>query len=99
MSVFDDLLPTVNATVLAQLGEPLTVDGQAVQGDFAQPWEQGFLGGVAAASSQPQAVLADADVPADPVGKTLTARGQDYTIADSRPDGYGMTVLLLETAA
>jgi len=99
MTFLDTQIARVNTAVLARLGEPVTVNGQSVTGDFAQPWQQGFLEGVSASASQPQVVLADEDVPANPVGLSVVARGGTYTIAEARPDGYGLTTLLLETAA
>jgi hypothetical protein len=99
VSFLTEQIEAVNTAALDTFGEPVTVDGTSVTGDFAQPWEQGFLGGVSAAASGPQLVLVDDDVPADPVGKTVTARGLNFTIAEARPDGYGLTLLLLEAAA
>jgi hypothetical protein len=37
-------------------------------------------------------------VPATPVGKTVTARSRSFRIADVRDDGRGLSTLMLEAA-
>lgn len=97
---FADIQTRVNTTVLARLGMGApTLDGVAVLGDFSSPYTTGYLDGVNAAGSRPTLIMPSADVPANVVGKTVTAGGQNYTVAESQPDSMGYTVLLLESAA
>ena len=87
-----------NAAALAAFGGDVVLDGLPVRGDFHEPADQVFLDGVSAVATRPQVVVLDADVPDAPVGKRCTANGQQWLVADARPDGCGMTVLMLERA-
>ena len=86
-----------NAAALAAFGEAITLDGVTLQGDFCEPSDQVFLEGVSAVSNQPQIVVMSSSVPANPVGKLVVARSRNFTVGDTRPDGRGMTALMLET--
>ena len=95
---FADLQTRVNTTALSRLGEDVLLDGATVRGDFATPYEQGFLDGVSAEARVPQVTLASAAVPALVHGKTVVARGSNYTVVSHKPDGFGLSTLLLERA-
>ena len=86
-----------NAATLAVFGEIVTLNGVAVQGDFCEPSDQVYLDGVSAVADVPQVVVASGDVPTNPYGKTVVARGRTFTIGDTRPDGCGLTILRLES--
>ena len=47
----------------------------------------------------PPSPLPSAGLPADPVGLTLLISGVSYTVVEHRPDGTGVSILLLELAA
>lgn len=87
-----------NSRALAVFGETITLNGVVVQGDYCDPSDQVYLDGVSAVANVPQVVVASDAVPANPYGKTVVARGRNFTIGDTRPDGRGMTLLLLESA-
>lgn len=95
---FQALQTRTNTAALAAFGAAIVLDGDVVQGDFHAPADQVFLDGVSAIAARPQVVLADADVPAAPVGKPCTAGGASWIVADARPDGFGLTTLFLERA-
>lgn len=88
---------TVNARALRAFGRVHQVDGVDVRGDFTRPGKVYTVGdGMQVAATVPTLVIADADVPADPVGKTAVCDGDSFVIAERRPDGCGLTVLELE---
>lgn len=88
----------VNSAALAAFGATITLNGVAVRGDFVSPSNEIDLDGAMVVDNVPQAIVASASVPAEPVGKTCVVAGVSYTVADARPDGYGLTRLLLERA-
>lgn len=86
-----------NTAALAAFGEAITLNGALVRGDFCEPSDQVYLDGVSAVANMPQVIVASGNVPASPVGKTVVARSRSFIVGDARPDGRGMTTLLLET--
>ncbi len=95
---FATLQARVNATALKRLGEDVLLDGITLQGDFAAPYAQGYMEGVSAEACAPQVTLSSADVPASVHGKTVLARGTSYTVVSHKPDGFGLSTLILELA-
>lgn len=87
-----------NTAALAVFGEAVSVDGVDIVADFHEPDEEVRFGDVSAVARVPRLVLLSADVPAQPVGKTVEARDRNFTIADARHDGRGMAILELEAA-
>lgn len=85
-----------NRAVLRVFGGSITVNAVAVQGDFCEPGDVVYMDGVAAVASQPIAVILTSDVPANPFGKTVVADSRNWTIGEAKPDGRGMTNLMLE---
>ena len=92
-----------NAAVLAVFGNtPGVLGWEDVQGDFVEPSDEVFLGGVSAMARVPQYVMLSSAVPAQVVGMPLclTPPGETdartYKVARAQPDGLGMTTLLLE---
>lgn len=53
-------------------------------------------GEIGVESSQPLFLCAAADVPTGIRGKTITVSGISYTVRGLRPDGTGITILVLE---
>lgn len=98
MGTWAALESRVNSAALAVFGESVTVDGIDLTGDFHEPHEEVQLGEVSAVSGVPRIVMLSTLVPEAPVGLPVTARGRYFTIADARPDGRGLTVLMLEAA-
>lgn len=95
---FAALQARVNATALKRLGEDVLLDGITVRGDFATPYAQGYMDGVSAEASAPQVTLSSSGVPAGVHGKTVVARGTSYTVVSHKPDGFGLSTLILELA-
>ena len=79
-------------------GESVVVDGQARQAEFHEPHEAVEVGEFSAVAAVPRIVMQSHLVPPAPVGKPVAVRYRNYRIADARPDGRGLTVLLLELA-
>lgn len=92
-----------NAAVMAVFGSALAVYGtQAtlgaveVEGDFVEPSDQINFDGVSAMANVPQFVLLSSLVPAQVVGLGLLVAGRSFSVGQSKPDGLGITTLLLE---
>lgn len=87
----------------AEFADTATLDGAAVVGIFDRAYEQGAIGISGMASGQPVFTLPASSVPAAVVGKALViAAGLgagSYLVAESQPDGTGLTVLVLERTA
>lgn len=94
---FDAARDRVNATALQRFGEEHLLDGVTVRGDFVKPGKTFTLSdGMGIAARVPTLVVADGDVPADPVGKIANCEGEDYSVELDTPDGLGLTVLELQ---
>ena len=85
-----------NTAALAAFGASIVLDGLPVLGDFHAPGDQVFLDGVSAMATRPQVTVLSTDVPDAPVGLRCMANAQQWRVADARPDGNGLTVLILE---
>lgn len=83
---------------LADFGELVTLDGVSVTAIVDLDYAVSGVGPHGMSSAAPALTLPTASVPATPVGKAVVARGVNYTVAEDRPDGTGMSVLLLEAA-
>lgn len=90
-------LTRLNTKVLRRFGAPQQLAGQAVQGQFVLPGKTFTLSdGIEIQARVPLLLVADADVPAAPVGQAAVCEAQGYTVQEARPDGLGLTVLELE---
>lgn len=95
---FAALQSRVNATALNRLGVDVVLDGVTVRADFCEPYTQGYMDGASAEARAPQITLNSDDVPAAVSGKTVVAGGVNYTVIGHKPDGFGLSTLLLELA-
>lgn len=95
---FAALQTRVNTTALRRLGEDVLLDGVTVRADFAAPYAQSYLDGVSAEAKTPQITLASTSVPAAVDGKAVVARSTNYTVVGHKPDGFGLSTLMLELA-
>lgn len=96
---FDDL----NAVCAATFGEPVTIrrPGRAdtvVTGIFDRRHYALDAEGGAVSTLHTSVTVVDADCGPVPRESTVEARGTVYGVADTRPDGQGMTVLVLRDA-
>lgn len=87
------------APYFADFGEAATLGGQAVRGIFDNGHQAATVGALGMAATQPVFTMPSADVPPAPVGSVLVVRGAPYTVVEHRPDGTGVSELLLEEAA
>jgi hypothetical protein len=92
---FETQIQAMNTIVVRTFGSTVTVDGVVVPGDFLEPYEEVYLQGQSAAGTAPQIILETANVPASPVGKAVIAKTRNFTVREARPDGHGLTILLL----
>lgn len=93
---FSDVLNRLNATALGRFGVVAELDGQEVQGDFGAAQDERMVGGMPVSASNPMFVLADGDVPSEPVGKQLVHDGETYNVMAVEADGQGLTTLHLQ---
>jgi hypothetical protein len=81
-------------------GEVVAIDGESVPGVFIAPYQLVQFGDHAMASAQPQVVVRDEDLPSGySTQSVVTVRGVDYAIAESEPDGTGITTIRLRKRA
>lgn len=66
---------------------------------FGDPYALGSAGPLGMATSQPQFDCADADVPVGAHGSGVVVGDVSYFVAELRPDGSGMTTVILEASA
>lgn len=89
----------LNAKALKRLGALHSLNGVDVQGVFTKPGKNFSLSdGIGIAARVPTLVVADGNVPANPVGKPAVCEATNYTVQEALPDGHGLTVLELEKA-
>jgi len=97
---FIDLANRVNTIAISRLGDgAATLNGQSVPGVFDASYSEGTVGHIGMASSSPVFVLADTHVPAQVEGMPLVYQGQNFTVVAHKPDGTGMSILVLEVSA
>lgn len=93
---FAALQDRLNAVALRRFGVQHMLDGQTVLGDFVAPGKRFTVSDVVFEADQPMLVVADGEMPADPVGKLAVCENVTYTVMDARPDGHGLSVLYLQ---
>ena len=76
----------------------VTLAGATVQAIFDAGYEIGSVGSVDMSSAQPMLTLATASVPVDPIGAAAVVGGSNYSVVEHRPDGTGVSQLMLEAA-
>jgi len=86
------------SSFFADFAQTVTLDGASVSAIFDNDYELAEIGSVGMSASGPALTLATADVPADPVGASAVVGSTSYIVAEHRPDGLGVSVLLLELA-
>lgn len=97
---FAALEARLNAAVFARLSNTdAVVDSIAVVGIFDTPHTLGDVGMIGMTSTQPVLTVRTADLPVEPVGKTVVVGAVSYLVAAHEPDGTGISRLVLESAA
>lgn len=96
--LFANLEAAANANVLNHLANvQVLIQGVTVPGIFKNPASVAALG-MGAADSSPTVAVASSAVMPEPVGKVIEIAGVPYAIADTAPDGTGLTKLFVERA-
>jgi hypothetical protein len=98
---FATLQSRVNQAVVSRLAtHTATIGGLQVEVMFDREYLAPGLGGSGISSGQPSVRALVADLPAILVGSTaVSVAGGSYVVAEARPDGMGMTRLMLERAS
>lgn len=65
---------------------------------FAVIFDASYIDALGISTNQPAAVCKSADVAACTQGTPITINGTAYTVREVKPDGTGLTTLLLELA-
>jgi hypothetical protein len=100
MSSFAAFEMQVNASVLNTLGNvqvlipPAT---ETVPGIFRQPSSVAGMG-IGASATSPTVTVATSAVMPNPVDQQIEIAGVPYVIGDTKPDGTGLTLLIVECA-
>ena len=87
------------APFFSDFGQPATVAGVAASVIFDADYAAANVGAMVMSGAQPAITVQTASLPASPVGAAVVTGGKTYTIAEHRPDGQGISVCLLESAA
>lgn len=91
-----------NTAVLAVFADPaldILVDGELVSpAVFENAYDVGTVGGFGMASTHPAVTLRSESVRDNLVGKSVYVGTVHYKVTEAKPDGLGLTVLLLELA-
>lgn len=97
---FAALEARVNQSVFSRLANAQAdFGGGLVPVIFDNAYAHGGVGPIGMAGTQPMATLKTADVPANPIGQTVTINAIAYAIAEHQPDGAGVSTLFLERAS
>jgi hypothetical protein len=78
--------------------QTVTIGTGTVSAIFQDAYELGMVGPIGMSAAQPMMMLSTSDVPADPVGESVVVGTSTYTVAEHRPDGTGISTLMLEDA-
>jgi Phage Head-Tail Attachment. len=92
----EDIPALMNTDEFAVTG---TLAGVTVRGIFDADHVVAEVGAAGMAACAPAFTLPTASVPAAPVGKALALPAGNFRIAEHRPDGTGVSALLLERTA
>jgi hypothetical protein len=77
-------------------GEVVEVDGKQLPGIYTAPYQPVPFGDHVMESATPQVMVVDTDLPAGYSSVSVVAiRGTDYGIAETQPDGTGLTIIRL----
>ena len=93
MAVIDDISAYTQA-----FGVSLTLGAATVRAIVDKGYSGAQVGIAGMATTQPMLTLGTADVPEPVVGVSVTVDSVPYVVAEHRPDGTGLSVLLLEAA-
>lgn len=89
----------LNKTAVTVFGKPqVFLDGVEVEASFSEPIGEVPLGSLGAYVPIPRLELLASAVPANHLGKSVMVGTKEYTVAESKSDGFGMTTLFLEKA-
>jgi len=81
--------------MLKSLGELVTVNGQSVYAIPENEYREIDLNGQIIESNLPAVICRTEDVSSAVHGTSVIAEGSSYTVREVRPDGTGMTTLIL----
>lgn len=89
---------TVGAVFSRLANVEVTLGGASVRAIFDNDYALGAVGDFGMASSAPVLTLASAAVPADWLGAEVAVNGKNFTAVEHKPDGTGISLLILVAA-
>jgi hypothetical protein len=92
---FAALRARLDAQVFKRLSEPVTLDGVECAGMFHGPWQGPSLGQMDTGIVEPHLDLQDAAAREAKLGSRVEVGGKNYDVIAIRPDGTGLTTLIL----
>jgi hypothetical protein len=99
---FDQIEARINQAVMKKLANAVAnIAGVDVPVIFDAQYTLAGVGPVGMASSSPQMVLSNSDIPADFIESQVDVKGTRYTVVETKPDSLlpsGLTIVLLERA-
>ena len=88
-----------NASAIERIANARALIGA---GDFPAIFDDDYslaaAGPMGESDSSPMVQMLTSDVPDEVVGMSITVRANEYRVTENRPDGAGMSVLLMERA-
>jgi len=84
--------------LLERLGEPVQIGTATVRGVYVNRYQQAPLGAPGAANSEPVLAVMSSDAQGIALGAALSVAGRNWRVMEKRPDGSGVTELLLQLA-
>ena len=93
MSMTEDMSAFFKTTEFA---DTATLGGVGITGIFDRAYEAAAVGFSGAASTVPMFTLPSSSVPSNVVGMVFVHKSVSYRVAETHPDGTGITALWLE---
>jgi len=82
--------------LIQRLGEPVQVGALSVRGIYVNGYVQASAAEPGVATSEPLLAVMSDDAAQIPLGTQLSVAGRNWRVMEKRPDGSGVTELLLQ---
>ncbi len=86
------------AVFFADFARPVRLNGRTRLAIYSDAYDVAIEREIGMAAAVPTLTIATADVPESVIGMTTRIDGISYVIAENRPNGNGLSVLMLEVA-
>ena len=97
MTVFDDEVVAANLILITEFGVPVTISPPlAPDYDITAVFDNEYEDPLNVESTSPALTCQTVDLASPAHGDALVVSGNSYTVRSVKPDGTGITVLILE---